>query len=341
MPLYPLILKPIYKEKVWGGRALEALGRPLPGGPNVSIGESWELVDLDSTAPSGGGGAAAHSRIGNGPLQLRTMRELMTDLGPQVMGRARPTGDGRFPLLLKYLGARENLSIQVHPSKEYAAAHPEVTIKHEAWYVVSAEPDAVIYKGFERPVSHDEIRAAIEDESLPELLKAVPARPGDVHYLPSGTCHALGKGIVVAEVQTVSDTTFRIFVWGRTDRELHLDAAMECVDTNPIDARAFEVDTPVADGDARGRWIVSTPHFGITQWRIPSGGQKAWSDDRVAVLMIIDGEGEIRWGDDPARSVSTSRGDTVLIPAVLEDAVSHTDGEMTVLEVTLPDAPQP
>lgn len=340
MALYPLLLEPIYKEKVWGGRGLEALDRVLPGGPDVAIGESWELADLDETSPSGGGGGAAHSRIRNGPLQKRTMRDLMGDLGPYVMGSARPTDDGRFPLLLKYLDAREDLSIQVHPSPAYAETHPDAAIKFEAWYIVAAEPDAVLYKGFEKPVTREQLRTAVEEGTLPELLAAVPARPGEIHYLPSGTCHALGKGIVVAEVQTVSDTTFRLYDWGRTDRELHIEPALECVDLEPTDASLWEVDRAVEEGGVPGRHIVAAPHFDISEWRLSAGDRKVWSPDRVAVLMVVRGSGVVRW-DEGERAEALATGDTLLLPAALEDAFCETDGEMTLLEVTLPDASNP
>lgn len=338
--LYPLLLEPIYKEKVWGGRALESLGRALPGGPDTLIGESWELVDLDQTSPSGGGGGAAHSRIRNGPLQKRTMRDLMGDLGPYVMGKARPTPDAHFPLLLKYLDARSDLSVQVHPSPEYAARHADAAIKFEAWYIVAAEPDAVLYKGFAEPTTEESLRAALEDGSLPDLLEAVPARVGDIHYLPSGTCHALGKGVVVAEVQTVSDTTFRLYDWGRTDRELHIEQALECVDLEPTDASPWEVDEALEDGAVRGRRIVTAPHFDISEWRLDAGDRKAWSAERVAVLMVVGGSGSVRWADSE-RSEALTAGDTLLIPAALEDAFCETDGGMTILEVTLPDGPNP
>lgn len=337
MALYPLLLEPIYKEKVWGGRALERVGHSLPGGPDVLIGESWELSDIDETAPSGGGGGAAHSRIRNGPLRKRTLRDVLGEFHAHIMGTTEMAPSGRFPILLKYLDARQNLSIQVHPSPEYVAEHPEAAIKYEALYVVDAEPGAVLYKGLVEGTTADDVRGAVEAGTLADLLVAVPAVPGQVHYIPSGMCHALGAGIVVAEVQTVSDTTFRLYDWDRPDRELHVEAALECVDLTLSHPCRGEVDEPLAGESATGRRIVDVPHFRVDEWCFGPGEQQAWPSDRVCALMIVGGAGEIRWGEDGQRSLSVEQGDTVLLPAVLADAWSTTDGAMTVLEVTLPD----
>ncbi|MEM6855529.1 MAG: type I phosphomannose isomerase catalytic subunit, partial [Planctomycetota bacterium] len=144
-PLYPLKFSPIYKEKVWGGRTLEGLGRTLPS-PEAMVGESWELVDLATTSASGGGGGSERSTITNGPLAGQTLAQVIADYGRHVMGDLSLSDDGGFPILLKYLDANQHLSVQVHPSPEYAAAHDDEFLKSESWYIVAAKPDAVIYK---------------------------------------------------------------------------------------------------------------------------------------------------------------------------------------------------
>ena len=236
--LYPILFEPIYKEKVWGGRSLERLGRALPGDSATLVGESWEVADLASTSPSGGGGGAARSRVAHGPLAGRALHELIRDHGPALLGGVALTEEGGFPLLVKYLDARQNLSIQVHPSRDYVARHAGAHLKSEAWYVVDAEPEAVIYKGVVAGTEPEDFAEAVRADSVGELMISVPALAGDCHYLPSGTCHALGAGVLVAEVQTPSDTTFRVYDWGRTDRELHIEAALECIDFGPVDAEA-------------------------------------------------------------------------------------------------------
>jgi mannose-6-phosphate isomerase len=369
--LYPLLLAPIYKEKVWGGRTLERFGRTLPGGEATLIGESWELADLAATSPSGGGGEAAHSLVLNGPLMKRTLHEVVTDFGSLVTGQLTLSADGSFPLLLKYLDARQNLSVQVHPSSAYAAAHPDAHLKSEAWYVVDAEPDAVIYKGIRAGTSREAFEEAVANGTVEDVLIAVPARAGDCHYLPSGTCHALGGGVLVAEVQTPSDTTFRVFDWGRTDRELHLAQALECIDFGAeagADPGAHPDPVPDQDSDqdsdsnghpgalseaslptdaeagatrgspgARARDLVVCEHFTIRQWKVDASKTVRFATPRIVILMVIDGEAELKWGADAAHTLRVQSGNTVLLPAALEDVVTTARTALTMLEVFVPD----
>lgn len=336
MPLYPLLLEPIYKEKVWGGRTLERLGRSLPGAPDARIGESWELADLDATSPTGGGGEPARTRIRNGPLIDRTLSDVVADFGPMMTGSIALAEGGGIPLLLKYLDARESLSVQVHPSPLYAAAHPEAHLKSEAWYVLDAEPESVIYKGVVAGTSRDAFEAALGDGSVVDLLVKVPARPGSCHYLPSGSCHALGGGILVAEVQTPSDTTFRVFDWGRTDRALHLEAALECIDYGPVDARRYEPGTTESEGGAAVRHLVACEHFSVFELRVPGGCGHLFDSPEMSVLMIVEGRGRMRWGREGLRVLDVGAGDTVLLPAALSEVMLEAEQDLKLLHVTLP-----
>lgn len=228
--LYPLVLEPILKEKVWGGRRLAAYGKSLPEG--VMVGESWELADLSSTSASGGGGDAAISVISNGSMKGKRVRDAIIAWGAGMMGEVKLSAEGGFPLLVKYLDAREHLSVQVHPSAAYAAAHPDAHLKTESWFVLDAEPGAVIYKGLKDGVTREGLQAAIEGGTVPEVMRSEAAVVGACHTLESGTVHALGAGVLVAEVQTPSDTTYRVYDWaskyGRAGRELHVAQAVEC-----------------------------------------------------------------------------------------------------------------
>ncbi|MDX1647202.1 MAG: type I phosphomannose isomerase catalytic subunit [Longimicrobiales bacterium] len=340
MPLYPFLLQPIYKEKVWGGRALERFGRELPGGPDVGIGESWELADLDATSPSGGGGEGAHTRVRNGPLIDRTLGEVVDDFGALVTGRLDPGPSGKLPLLIKYLDARQNLSVQVHPSPEYAARHPDAHPKSEAWYVVDAEPDAVIYKGLVEGTTREAFEWAVRRGSVTDLLVRVPARPGECHYLPSGTCHALGAGILVAEVQTPSDTTFRVYDWDRTDRELHLEQALECIDYGPVDSKAFEPGTTAGARDAVARDLVDCQHFFLREWTVLRDGRLASESEDMRVLMLVEGEALLAWGSDEAGPLRAGPGDSILLPAALERTEIRARTDLKLLEVT-PSSPDP
>ena len=338
MQLHPLLFEPIYKEKVWGGRSLERFGRELPGGPDTLIGESWELADLASTAPSGGGGEAARSVVANGDMEGMKLDELVRDHADAVLGSVTPTEEEGFPLLIKYLDARENLSVQVHPSIAYAAEHEDAHLKSEAWYVVDAEPGAVIYKGVKDGTTPERLRAAIEGDSVRDLLVEVPVEPGDCHYLPSGTCHALGAGILLAEVQTPSDTTFRLYDWGRTDRELHVDAALECIEYGPARTEEFEPGTLIREEGREVRSLVHCDHFAIDEWRAEPLRRIPVERGRPEVWMVVEGRADLRSPPDAFDPVVASPGRTLLVPAALPPAVLEVIEPLVMLRVTLPAA---
>lgn len=269
---YPLILEPILKPKVWGGRRLAEYAKHLP--PDEPTGESWELADLDSTSASGGGGDSAHSKITNGPLTGKTIRDALQQWGTDLLGDASLFPEGSFPLLVKYLDAREHLSIQVHPSPAYAAAHPNAHLKTESWFILDAQPDAdgnppVIYKGFQEGVTANDLKAAIENATVPDIMRTELAVPGCCHTLPSGTVHALGAGVLVAEIQTPSDTTFRVYDWAkehaREGRELHIAQAVECAsfDHPPV---AEHAEAFLADDMAT--MSAMPPRIGSTRQRV-------------------------------------------------------------------------
>lgn len=333
---YTLKFEPIYREKVWGGRSLAVLGRDLPGDEGTRIGESWELADL----PGDAGGEAARSVIADGPLKGKTLRDAVAQFGDRLLGRLELTPDGCFPLLVKYLDARENLSVQVHPSPEYAAAHPGAHLKSEAWYIVEATPGAVIYKGVHSGVSPEQFRAAIEsndEQAVTDLLIEVPVKRGDCHYLPSGTCHALGGGIVVAEVQTPSDTTFRVFDWGRTDRQLHVEQAMRCIRFGPPNVAANEKRSHIAGMFTTVSSLVTCEHFRIEKVRMTEGYEQEIPYDQPAVWMVLEGSGRIVAGDGRP-TVAFQRGETLLIPANMHDARVTLKQDTVWLEVTFPKA---
>ncbi len=337
MPLYPLLLAPIYKEKVWGGRGLEEFGRFLPGGSEAMIGESWELADLPVTNLSGGGGEAARSVIRNGPLSKRTLGDVIRDFGPMVTGTMQLSPDGSFPLLIKYLDARENLSVQVHPSEAYAAEHPDVHLKSEAWYVVATEPGAKIYRGLVAGVDRELFQVAAQDGSLEALLRSEPVEPGQCIYLPSGTVHALGGGVLVAEVQTVSDTTFRIFDWGRTGRELHIQEALACIDFTGKEPETVDFEDVAADdGDWAMRPLVSCEHFQMNEWTALGTVPHAFVSDELSVLMVVSGSAIITWGEGEGRTLMVGTGDTVVLPAGLASVEVHAKLDLTLLEIAPP-----
>lgn len=344
--VYPLKFQPIYQPKVWGGRRIETLGRTLPADEN--IGESWEIADLPALASTTGGGkngdtGGARSVITNGPLAGKTLHDAIDEFGDALLGRLELTDAGGFPLLVKYLDAREHLSVQVHPSPAYAREHPESHLKSEAWYVVDAKPGAVIYKGVKEDVTPAAFRAALEandEQAVTDMLIAVPVKAGDCHYLPSGTCHALGAGILVAEAQTPSDTTFRVFDWGRTDRELHIEQAMQCIHFGPPNVAAYEKRSHIAGMFTTVSALVSCEHFKIEKVRMLESYEQEIPYDQPAVWMVLQGRGRIFPAGD-AEPVPFERGETMLVPANMSDGKVLLEEDTVWLEITFPKARGP
>lgn len=337
-PLYPLKFEPIYKEKVWGGRGLAKLGRKLPGDATTRIGESWEVTDLSISSPSGGGGGAERSIVSNGQFRGTLLHELITRFGQKLLGRLPLNASGNFPFLFKYLDIRENVSVQVHPTSAYVRNHPEASVKPEAWYVVDAEPGAVVYKGIREGVTPQQFRDAIASgkaEAVEGLLIKVPAMRGDCHYLPSGTCHAVGAGVVSAEIQTASDTTFRVFDWGRTDRELHIDQALQCIEFGPPDVRQYEHRLTSPSRFGHTTRLIACEYFCIDEVHATRSPLLELEYDEIAVWMVLEGSGQID-SNNGAAPVEFCRGETLFIPASLSNLHVEIDRETVWLEITFP-----
>jgi len=324
---YPLLFHPILKEKIWGGRSLADLGKSLP--PGTPIGESWELADLPDSVSGG------RSRIANGPMAGRTLREAIADEGPAIMGGANLTDEGGFPLLVKFLDARENLSVQVHPDQAYVQKHPEAILKSESWIVVRASPGAVIYKGVRPEVTAEMFARHVADGTVVDDLIALPVAPGECHYLPSGTCHALGAGIVVAEIQTPSDTTFRIYDWGRTGRALHLEQALECIDFGAPPLEAEPPDVPVELNGLRTTILVRTGFFTLERLETDRAlRHRIETSGMPEVWLVLAGGGLLETPDAP--TVPLSPGTTVLLPAALRDTGAQLAADTVLIRTTLP-----
>jgi len=326
MEPYPLRPEPLLKPRVWGGRELERLGKALPKGE--AIGESWELADLPDSIENG------RNVIANGALRGQTLREAVSGHGEQIMGSARVTEEGGFPLLIKYLDARQNLSVQVHPTREYVARHPEAHLKSEAWVIIDAEPGAVIYKGVKPDVTPEAFARHVRTDEAVDDLVEVPVKRGECHYLPSGTCHALGAGIIVAEVQTPSDTTFRVYDWGRTGRELHIDQALECIRFGEEPMQQAEAQPPIEVEGMRTTRLVETEYFAIERIQaLKAAGLEVVTNGLPVVWMVTQGGAVIRGGGLEERPAA---GSTLLMPAALSDGEAHLEEGCEVLVVSLP-----
>jgi len=322
----PLILTPIFKDKIWGGRHLYTLlDKALP--EKVPIGESWECADLPN----------AQSVVSRGPQKSRTLGELVREWGAGLTGKA-PLVDGRFPLLIKFLDATQNLSIQVHPRPEIDGNQSHLPVKHEAWHILHATPDALIFRGLAPGVSPDDLRRAAREspDRIPSLLRAYKARTGQTYYIPSGTIHAMGAGVVAAEIQTPSDITFRLYDWGRarpdSDAGLHVDAALDAIQTS-VDPTEFERRSHVAGIFTTVTRLIDSPSFRIEKVRMTADVTHDIPYAELVCWLVLEGAGEIeyRGGSEHFR-----KGDVVILPAGLEAAKLKTTADCVWLEVTIP-----
>ena len=325
----PLALEPILVPKPWGGHRLAGLGKPLPDHllAGTAYGESWEVADLPDHALAAS--ARGRTLVASGPHRGKSLRRLIAESGSELLGSASPTPAGDFPLLFKLLDTAEHLSIQVHPDEEYAGRRRDWFSKTESWYVIDAEPGAAIFMGFRPGVTLEEVRAAAGTPAMAGLLRRVPVKRGDFHHLPAGTVHALGAGVTVAEVQTPSDTTFRLYDWTeeyrRPERPLHLEDALGAlVDGHPL------VPSPPPLPGMGSRLLVTTPHYWLREHRLGPGDPAALvREPELRILSVAHGRARVRADDGSYLEVRA--GGTVVVPAVAAGSTGVTARRITVL----------
>ena len=323
--LTPLILEPIYRRYIWGGRRfVSALGRQLPPGDDYA--ESWQLVDR----------GADQSVVGSGPLAGTTLGDLVTTRGPELLGRHAPRKS--FPLLFKFLDACQDLSVQVHPDDTRAArlGTPDLG-KTEAWYVVAAEPGSRIYAGLRAGVSRDEFAAALRTGTCDRALHSFTVQPGDCIFIPAGTVHAIGGGLMVAEIQQSSDVTFRLHDWNRVGpdgkaRPLHVEQGLEA--TSRLGPVAPVV--PVPTDDPAVRRLVGCEYF-VFDEVAPDRGWQVGGDDGCHFLAVLSGSIAL---DDRWSLPHLHAGDCVLLPASIgRQSITAADRDgrpAKLLHVSLP-----
>ena len=306
MKLYPLKFKPIFKERIWGGQALKSFfDKEIPS--DKKIGESWELADLPEDK----------SEIANGPLAGRTIDSVIEEFGEAITGKSdyRPP----FPLLIKILDAQNVLSVQVHPDADTCRRTGKGDPKTECWYIIDTTPGAAIYKGLKPGTTKDQFAQAIKEGTCADLLEKVEVIPGQCHFLPSGTTHAIGEGLLIAEIQQPSDTTYIVFDWNRLDdsgnpRQLHIEDALESIHFDPS-ADDLSVKSV-------GR-LVDSDEFKVDKAHQLTGCEVLLSKGQMKALVILTGSGQITAQEtDP---VDFKKGDCLLIPASFEGVMHFLD----------------
>jgi len=324
MQFYPLVFEPIIKDRIWGGTKLQTvLGKPIPDGI-THAGESWELSAVPGNV----------SIVKNGPLKGLALDELIKRYPREILGDHVYDRFGtEFPLLIKFIDAREDLSIQVHPDDELAQKRHNCMGKTEMWYVMDAEEGTRIIVGFKKNSSPEEYMAHLQNKTLGELLNQVPTKKGDVFFLAPGTVHAIGAGTLIAEIQQTSDITYRVYDWDRKDaegnsRELHIDLALKAINYGMVNAH-IKYDALPNRCNRIVRCLVFATNI------LPLNGELHIQSDPSSFRIYICTEGnyELLYRGD---CYQFSQGDTVLIPASLEQLCIR--GNACLLEVYIADS---
>lgn len=320
--LPPLRFEPLFKQYLWGGRRLHTvLDKPI--GPGDDYAESWEVVDHDD----------GMSVVASGPLAGTTLRELTKNQSHELFGKHAP--QARFPLLFKFLDAQRTLSVQVHPNDAQGALlDPPDLGKTEAWVVIAADPGSKIYAGLKPDVDAETLRKATDAGECEDCLHAFEPKVGDCVFLAAGGVHALGEGLVIAEIQQASNTTFRLFDWNRVDkngqpRQLHIEESLTTID---FDRGPIHAQTPTAIAEGQER-LVECDKFILDRWK-PTAPIDLPDDERFHLLAVLEGEAQLTAGD---KVLELSKGDVTLLPAHRHaSVVTANGGEPILLDMYLP-----
>jgi len=320
--LYPLKFKPLFREKIWGGQKMRSsLGIDFTPHPN--IGEAWMLSGVPGS----------QTKVSNGFLKGNELNELLEVYMDELLGeRIFLKHKEEFPILIKFIDASDWLSVQVHPDDALAAKRKLGGGKTEMWYVLDADPGAELISGFNRKISKELFMKNLKDKTLRNILNVEPVQQGDVFYMPSGRVHALGPGILLAEIQQTSDTTYRIYDWDRVDakgksRDMHVELALDAIDyTLPSSYRSEYI--PVKNHSVN---LVQCPYFStnLLDFNLPIAKDYSAIDSFV-ILTGLEGNAEI---DYSSGKESIAKGEVLLIPAVLDKITLYPRPSCKILEV--------
>ena len=319
--MYPLKFNPILKSMIWGGDKMRQYKAIETDQKN--IGESWELSGVPGN----------ESIVSNGELAGRTITELIKEYGPEMLGRkVYETYGEKFPLLIKFIDARDDLSIQVHPDDAMAqSVHGQPFGKTEMWYVVSADKDAHLMSGLSTEITPEEYVSRVENNTITDVLCDYKVAAGDVFFLPAGRIHSIGKGCFIAEIQQTSDLTYRIYDFGRLGldgkpRELHTELAKDAIDYSVSEdyrtayAPVLNEDTPLVECE-----YFTTNLLDLTE----QISVDVKSKDSFVILICLEGQGELK--DSQGNVVALKQGETVLVPAVTDEITFIPQNQLKVL----------
>jgi mannose-6-phosphate isomerase len=307
--MYPMQFKPVFKDYLWGGRNLAGLGKKLP--ETGIVAESWEV----SGHPEGPG------VIENGELAGLSLPELIGIYPEKVLGNAVVLKYGsKFPLLVKLIDANQQLSVQVHPDDDYALTHEAEFGKHEIWYIIAARPGAQIIYGLVPGTTREEFARRIAAGEVESSLNYQEVAARDVIDIPPGMVHALGAGIILAEIQQNSNATYRVFDYNRLDaagklRPLHIQKALDVIDFTAGNGGKLPNGAPVTlSPESLKTTLAVNSHFQVDLYQVKGAVSEAATGERFYIYTVLDGEGFIAWGEE---ELWIKQGDSLLIPATL------------------------
>ncbi|ACL75536.1 type I phosphomannose isomerase catalytic subunit [Ruminiclostridium cellulolyticum] len=322
---YPIKFRPVYKDYIWGGRYFEKLGRELPKGV---VAESWEV----SCHKNG------LSVIANGEYAGRTLIEFIKSDTVGVLGTNFPYECSEIPLLVKLIDAHDKLSVQVHPDDCHAAVFENGFGKNEMWYIMDAKPGAKLVAGLKEDVTREKFIRAVSENRIEDCLLQVEVMPGDVISIPAGLVHAIGEGIVIAEIQQTSDITYRVFDYNRVDgngnkRPLHLEKALDVINFNAGRRKIKYEGVKVKINDTCSKTVfLANRYFACERYDLNGGFKEKCDGSKFHIYIFMEGNGIIQTGDV---KVSIKAGETVFLPAAVgEYTVS---GQLKALKTYIPD----
>ena len=319
MNFYPFKLEPYVSETIWGGRRLIDEYGIVTGKANAA--EGWMLSCHESGLCS----------IANGELKGKTLREVYLS-HPEICGRNAVKFDD-FPILIKFIDARDDLSIQVHPTAQYCEKTGRGQSKTECWYVLDTVPGACLILGFKEKISSEEFRRLIEEGRLTDAVKKYDVRKGDFFFIESGTLHAICKGVLLAEVQESSNTTYRVFDYNRVGkdgkpRELHIDDAVAVTKCEPYTPSQYCKDESLYNGAKH--ILAECPLFNVAELKVNGDFTGNADENSFVSLLVLEGEGELSTVNG---NVSLCKGVSVFIPA--ETGEYKISGSLNLLETTI------
>ncbi|MFV9549824.1 type I phosphomannose isomerase catalytic subunit [Algibacter sp. PT7-4] len=323
MKLYPLKFNPIYSYRIWGGEKLKTILNKQY--TEESIGESWEISDVDDN----------ETVVGEGNLKGKTLKDLIKEYKGDFVGNSVYEAFGEdFPLLIKFIDAKTPLSIQVHPSNELAKERHNSFGKNEMWYVMQAEKDAELIVGFNQNVEKDSYQEHLNNSTLNKILNIEKVSNGDTFYIPTGRVHAIGAGVLLAEIQQTSNITYRIYDYDRVDaktgktRELHTEMALDAIDYKHYN----DYKTKYSVTDNVSNTLVHSPYFKTNIIKVTKSIEKDYSKtDSFVIYMCVEGAFNVECDN---KTYSLKMGETLLLPAIVNKLkIVGTDAKL--LEVHL------